>query len=183
MTTGAIFATFSDYQGFIAACRARAAELKIALGSENAADITSLPVGYLAKLLAPHRGKTPAQLRQVGLISLGPVLGLLGVRLAMIEDPTALRRFSARIKPRNEAYVRHTRGDTVHVEVDLATLRKNGADGGRKSRMSMSIAKSRKLARKAAHARYAGGKSAKRSEQARHAALCRWARTRDADPT
>ena len=143
---GRTLAEFSDYAGFHAAMIARARERQIAIGSDNAAYVSGLPSNYLAKLLAPK------PTRRVGMISLAPVLAVLGVRLAMLEDKESISRLAARLKKRNEACV-HT--GAVHVVLSKRFLRKIGAKGGANSRKNLGKRKRRALARKAALARWA----------------------------
>ena len=84
MTEPRVLAEFSDYSGMIAAFRARAAERKIAVSSESASHVAGLTDQYLAKLLAPR------PVRRIGMLSLAPMLGVLGVKLVMVEDEEAL---------------------------------------------------------------------------------------------
>ena len=81
-------ATVHDYDGLIAAIRARSDELQIT--RETLDDASGLHGGYCGKLLSPIPIKT------LGHVSLGPILGALGLALIVVED---LRR-SARSAPR-----------------------------------------------------------------------------------
>jgi hypothetical protein len=95
-----VIGEFSDYNGMIAALRARAAELN--LSGETIDAVSGLPSRYSAKLLGPH------QLRRIGATSLGPFLGALAVRCLIIEDKAALERLRRQARPRNGSFVRAT---------------------------------------------------------------------------
>ena len=92
-----VIGEFSDYNGMIAALRARAAELN--LSGETIDAVSGLPSRYSAKLLGPH------QLRRIGATSLGPFLGALAVRCLIIEDKAALERLRRQARPRNGSFV------------------------------------------------------------------------------
>lgn len=152
-------AVITDYRELIVAFRARAAACNIAIGGSSAAELAGLPDRYIGKLLGPStlgRGKNA---RRVGMISLGPLLGLLGVKLMMVVDPEATERMAGRIVARNESCVRSS---TVHIEISGTKFRKMQAKGGRNSRKYMSQAKASKLGAKAARARWAKGRARKR---------------------
>lgn len=85
MTERRIIAEYCN-SGMLNAMRARARERKIALSSEDTRDVAGLASRYLRELI----GANP--IRRIGAISLGPVLAILGVRLAMIVDADALER-------------------------------------------------------------------------------------------
>lgn len=139
-------AEFVDYPGMLAAMRARAQARRIAVSSENAnCDVGGMPDKYLQKLLGPK------PVRRIGMLSLGPVLGVLGVKLVMIEDESAMRQFGGRLHQRNNNLV-HDAG--VHIVISPRFMRKIGKIGGTNSRKNMGKRKRRKLARKAASARW-----------------------------
>jgi len=65
--------------------------------------VTGLPDGYCAKVLSRNGGATdPRGKRRFGLISLGPVLAGLGLKLAVIEDEEILARFAPLREPRDK---------------------------------------------------------------------------------
>ena len=132
------------YAGLIAAFRARAQERRIAITSADVAKVAGLADYYVAKLLARN------PVKRIGAISLGPLLGVLGVKLIVAEDLDAVARFGSQIKQAN-AGCQHT--DEVKVILSRRLLRKAGALGGRKSRSNMSRAEQIRLARHAAAAR------------------------------
>jgi hypothetical protein len=147
----------NGYAGLVAAFRARAAEQKIAIGGDSVAAVSGLPVAYVAKLLQPRPAK------RLGAISLGPLLGVLGLRLLVCADPIALARFGSKLEKRREAFVH---SEAVHqVVFSRRFLKKIGALGGKNSRANMTAQQARRLARKAAAARWS-----KRKRQNGHSA-------------
>jgi hypothetical protein len=75
----------TDYNGLIAAIRNRADELQVA--GETIDEVAGLPARYSAKLLGPN------QVRRIGAVSLGPLLGALALKLIIVEDEDALRQY------------------------------------------------------------------------------------------
>jgi hypothetical protein len=143
--------THSDgYHGLLSALQARAWERRISLGGAAAAEVAGLPVGYLQKILSPIP-KSRKNVRRIGVASLGPVLGVLGVKLVMFEEREAVERFGSKIPARQERSVRST---AVHIHLSRQFLAKIGAMGGTNSRKNISRRRSRALARKAAAARW-----------------------------
>jgi hypothetical protein len=59
-------------------------------------EITGLPDRYTAKLFGPK------QVRRIGMVSLGPLLQALGLRLVAVEDPEQTAQIADRITPRCE---------------------------------------------------------------------------------
>lgn len=125
--------------------RTRAAERKIAIGSDNSADLAGLPDRYIAKLLGPR------PVKRIGMISLGPLLGLLGVRLVMVEDLIAVEALAGRIIARNESCVR---SGATQFEVSFRFLKKIGALGGKKRAKNLTPRQRSRGARKAALAKW-----------------------------
>jgi hypothetical protein len=85
------------YAGLIAAFRVRAQERRIAITGADVAKVSGLADYYVAKLLARN------PVKRVGMISLGPLLGVLGLKLVVTEDLDAVVRFGSQIKQANEA--------------------------------------------------------------------------------
>ena len=108
------------------------------------------PQGYLSKLI----GAKP--IRRLGMTSFGPVLAGLGLRLLIIEDQAATERLKSRLPPRNSSFVRSV---AVHANVTTRFLRKIGAKGGQNSRKYLGKRLVKRLARKAAAARWRKGAS------------------------
>jgi hypothetical protein len=91
----------NGYAGLIDAMRARTQERKIAISSENFSQLCGLPSYYAVKLLSVH------PVRRIGALSLGPMLGALGMKLIAVEDSEAVARFTSRLPVRQESCV-HT---------------------------------------------------------------------------
>lgn len=160
-----ILATVHDYPGLVTALRARVNQRQISLQSYEVAEVTGLTQGWLAKILAPTGN------RALSLQSLGGVLAVLGVKLLMVEDAEAMRRYGNRIPKRNEAQVR---SGAVQVTISRHFLKKIGAIGGKNSRANMSPTQARRLARKGAFARARSLSPEQRSAIARKAVSARW---------
>lgn len=116
-----VIATFSDYAGMIDAMRARAVERRIAIAGASVAEVSGLPSAYIAKLLSVH------PVRRVGMISLGPLLGVLGVKFVMVEDQEAIAKYSGRIDKRNEKCAHN--GGAVSFTFSRRHMQKIGQKG------------------------------------------------------
>ena len=89
-TPSRVLAEATDYASLLDAFRARAAELGITrLENDQIGGLTS---GHASKLLAP----TP--IKNVGSVSLGPLLGALALKLVVVEDEAMLARITGRIR-------------------------------------------------------------------------------------
>lgn len=112
--------------------------------------IAGVPAGYSSKVLAE------VPLRQLGPDTLGPMVGALAVKLIVVEDPEALAKHTARGDKRVEKYALNAgkHGGAVHFKISLRKLRQNGRKGGANSRKFLGKRMARKLARKAANARW-----------------------------
>jgi len=140
---GRILATVNDYPGMLAALRARAEELRIS--RETIDQVAGLPSGYSGKILGIK------QVRRLNLISLGPVLGALGIKLVMVEDAAALREFGGRSNKRHENRVRNT---VVYFFRNRKEFSEMGKKGGPNSRKYMDKKTASELGRKAIKARW-----------------------------
>jgi hypothetical protein len=141
----------SGYVGLIQAMRARAQELRVALTGESAAQASGLPSCYLAKLLSP----SPVPVRRFGAISLGPLLGILQLKLIVVPDENAERRFGSQLEQRQENCVHHgMHADSVHIVLSHRFMRKIRRKAGLNSRKNLGKRLRRALARKAANARW-----------------------------
>jgi hypothetical protein len=76
----------------LAAIRARRDALNIS--HETIDDLAGLPAGYTSKLLSPD------PIRGIGYMSLGAVLGALGMALIAVEDSAAVTRVHEKWVPR-----------------------------------------------------------------------------------
>jgi hypothetical protein len=143
-----VIADVISYEQMLAALRARVNELQ--LNGERFDEFAGLPRGYLSKLI----GAKP--IRRLGMTSFAPVLAGLGLRLLVIEDNAATERLKNKLPPRNQSYVRSV---AVHTNLTTRFLRKIGAKGGENSRKFLSKRLVKRLARKAANARWKKGAS------------------------
>jgi hypothetical protein len=93
-----VLGTAHDYAELQVLLRAHVETLNV---SREAIDnMAGLPAGYAGKLLAPRPAKT------LGWISMGPVLGALGLSLVVVVDPAAKERHTIRMIGRNKTQVR-----------------------------------------------------------------------------
>lgn len=91
-------ATVRDYAGLIEAIRVRRAELNVTL--EVVDDVAGTCSRYSSKLLCDP------PMKHLGAISLGPILGALGLALVVVEDIETLDRVRSRLTPRKIAQPR-----------------------------------------------------------------------------
>ena len=99
-------AEVTDYPGLLVALRSRADELQVA--RETIDEISGLPARYSGKILGLK------QVRRIGMLSLGPLLGALGVKLIMVEDAAALKLVAGRLRKRAEGCVRSATASASH---------------------------------------------------------------------
>jgi hypothetical protein len=143
-----VIAEFVDYPGMVMAMRQRAQERQLAIGSEAVAAYTGLPANYLAKILAPRL----TAVRRVGMISLGPILAILGVKLVMVEDLQAVALADRRLPKRKNSAVH---SGAIQVVFSRRFMKKIGAIGGKNRRLNMTDEEATRHAKKAASARWA----------------------------
>jgi len=119
----------TTYEDLLNVLRARALERQITVGGEDTSEVSGLPIGYVQKLIGPR------PVRRIGMTSLGPILGVLGLKLIAIEDAEAVRRIGNRLKKRDERLVRAgLRAGSLQVTFSSRAIRKIRSDGG-KARM------------------------------------------------
>jgi hypothetical protein len=157
-----VLATVRNYAELITAIRDRIVELNTT--SEVVDFVAGLPLRYSAKLLAPNPPRT------IGSLSLGPLIGALGLALVVIEDREQLERIRHRLEPCKKKRM-----------PPVASERKKPINGWSQwmqfqRNLSLSAEERSRLARHAARMRWAG--SHRRSRAARIAALARWGRRR-----
>jgi hypothetical protein len=93
-----VIATVDDYHGFVAALRTRIAELGTTCTAVD--ELAGIPDGYLSKCLVPTKDIDPMlTARAFGRHSLGPILGALGLKLAVIVDEEATAKIRPRLAP------------------------------------------------------------------------------------
>jgi hypothetical protein len=90
--TLAPLAIVTDYLGLVTALRRRIVEL--GTGMESVDAVAGLPARYTSKLLSRNY-KT-----SLGQTSMGPILGALGLKLAVLPDDEALAKVIDRLPPR-----------------------------------------------------------------------------------
>jgi hypothetical protein len=146
-----VLASIVDYPSMLFAMRARAAERQIAISSDEAHNVAGLSDRRITQMLSLRTLRNIQSVRRVGIISLGPLLGVLGVKFLMVEDQAAVERFGKRLKVRNNNLCH---GGVVHHAQSIKFLKTIGKKGGR-ARMHTMDAK-------------------RRSASARNAALARW---------
>jgi hypothetical protein len=134
------------YAGLITAFRERAQQRRIAITGENAAKVAGLPDYYIAKLLSVH------PVRRVGMISLGPLLAVLGLKIILAEDKEAVAKFGPQLGSRNQ----------------------NCAHDGVAIRLTFSRRHMQKIGLKGAKVRWAGAR--RRRAVARKGGKARWAK-------
>lgn len=127
----------SDYNQLIDALRARLIELKTSM--QNVDELAGLPANYTAKLLSPMPS------RSLGRVSLGPSLGAMGVKLAVIEDPDA-GKITERLAPAKPG---GRQSNAVLIRLSQRFLQKIGRKGGLNSRKNLTLRRRRILARRA----------------------------------
>jgi hypothetical protein len=153
----------TDYGSLMDTLRARAAVRQIAV-SGDANEIAGLPTGYIQKLIGPR------QVRRIGMMSLGPLLGVLGLKLIAVEDPETIKRFASRTRKRDQRLVRSgIRGDTTKIFLSRRFMSKIQTEGRRVRWEENTTAEQRsELARNLNRIRWA--KWRKRKAQPRRAA-------------
>jgi hypothetical protein len=104
------------------AFRAAAERRKLAVSSPAVSAAAGLPDAYVCKLLSVH------PTRRIGMISLGPLLGVLGVKLLVVEDQEAIARFGNKLTNRTEQCVRNDAAITFKFSRrHMQKIGKNGA--------------------------------------------------------
>ena len=88
----------SGYKGLVETCRARAEELGISRLELDR--LSGLPSGYAAKLLGKEGCKRKKRMWPIGLESM---LGVLGLKVFLIEDEAATKRTLALREPVDRA--------------------------------------------------------------------------------
>jgi hypothetical protein len=143
-----VLAEITDYAQMVTAFRTRAQARHIAITNPAVAEVAGLPDHYIAKLLAVN------PVKRIGMISLGPLLAVLGCRLVLVEDQAALAAYAHRIPVRNEAFAH---GGATTITLSRQFMRKIGRLGAQKrwqAERQRSAAASR-----AAKIRWANGKT------------------------
>lgn len=147
---GETLAEVRDYDQLHAALRARVDALGVTF--ETVDEVAGLPVRYSTKLLSP------VQMKAIGKVSLGPLLGALGLKLIVAVDDEALARIAKRLVPRARSV--GDAGETMPAtkRKRKRSIWKGSSDWGRimKARQLLVIpeSKRKRIARTAARARW-----------------------------
>lgn len=155
-------AIVTDYDGLVAACRARADALNISRDTID--EVAGLPKGYTSKalMIEPFGGKSATggrlSSRNLGRVSLGPMLGALGIALVVVEDAEALAKVSGRMTKRNKSQVRCLNAKPLSIDAveDFKTsyFRTLGAQGGRARIVRTDSLRRKQIAEAGARARW-----------------------------
>ena len=141
-----VIGEFVEYSDFIQTVRNRVAELGI--HGTRFDSLAGWPEGYLSKLTCE------AAPRRVGMQSMGVLLSTIGVKLQMVEDPAGTARLR-RLAPRNPSYVRAMPA-AASIMFSARMLKRIRRLGGQARMAQLTAKERRKLARKAAIARWRG---------------------------
>jgi hypothetical protein len=160
-------AEFTDYDGLRRALVAARKHRNISL--EDLDTFGGGPAGLFGKVLGPRAVK------RLGLQSLGWVLGGLGIRAVLIEDPEAWERIKRRVdfKVRDQAHV--DSADAMHADcVQIRFSRKQMASiqrkGGKASWAKLTAKQRTRKARKMAKARWRKFRARARQRRQTHKA-------------
>jgi hypothetical protein len=143
-----VIAEFSEYAGFIDGLRSRVSELNVAGATVDG--IAGYAAGYTQKLLGVR------QVKRLGMRSMGDLLGALGLKAQLVEDPEAMARVSSRLVQRRQS-VPAAGTHAVHFEVSKRFLRKIAAMGGKARAAKLTPRQRSALGRRLARARWAKG--------------------------
>jgi hypothetical protein len=131
--------TARDYEGLQTILRTRAEALKVS--RETLDEIAGLPRGYGSKVLAP------VPMRKLGPKTLGPMLGVLGLKLDVVEDTDALK-YAARASLRCSSQVRNGSGHRLIKKITWLWSRRKARQMRQKQLSTLSAAARRRIAKK-----------------------------------
>jgi hypothetical protein len=118
MAEARVIGEFINYDGMLAAVRARVNELQI--NGERFDEFAGLPRGYLSKLI----GANPT--RRISMVSMGPLFSALGICCVMIENPSATARLKGRLETNQSNYMRPTYTHVIVTNRKWARIQKLG---------------------------------------------------------
>jgi hypothetical protein len=151
-------ATARTYDELILGLRARADELKISRETIDA--ISGLQSGYASKLLAP------VPIRTLSRVSLGAMLGSLGLKIILVEDAETLQKIEKRLMKRRRR---------LDADAEMPTAKKRKRRGIFKGDQQWGrIMRARATMLRTPE---------QRSAHARKAAKARWRKTRTSRPS
>lgn len=144
--------TARNYQELHALIRARVGSLGVTFETVDA--IAGLPSRYATKLLSP------VPMKAIGKISLGPLLGALGLKLIVAVDDEALARITGRLVQRARNQVGADAGMHTPKRKKKRGVWKGNSQWGKvmaaRRKLVLSESKRTSLARHAARARWRG---------------------------
>lgn len=139
MIAPTVLAVVADYGELIAALRARRDLLR--LNHETIDAVSGLQAGYTSKLMADP------PMKSLGLVSLGPMLGALGLAILVVHDNKALKRVKNRLVPRKYRKKRAPAGIRLFTSENAREMAKRRAEKLSPRRLSQ-------IGRKAARMRW-----------------------------
>jgi hypothetical protein len=144
---GRKLAVVRSYYDLVDAFRRRVTELDT--DYEEVDRVAGYTDTYTSKLLAPRPS------RNFGEVSLGSMLGALGLELHVIENPDATEKAKARLKKRVFKNTVHASGKHyVSFRLSLRSLQRNARKGGRARAQKLTAARRREIASNAAKKRW-----------------------------
>lgn len=143
MSESRVIATVATYDELIDALRERVRELNVSHATLD--DVAGLPARYVSKLLADPAPK------RLGLTSMGPLLGALGVELIVVESADAMRRIANQLDPR-QRQLADGKSAPVVIRLGRRKLKRLASLGGKARAAKLSAKQRRMIARRAGRA-------------------------------
>src|SRR5262245_16498481 len=167
-----VVATAGNYLELVAGFRVRLAELGISYSTLD--EIAGWTDSYSTKVL----GEEP--LRHMGAMALDAMLGAMGLKIALIDDPKRLDRVRnhRHFVPRKHRPRSVAAGAYIAHRVTRSFLKEIGSKGGAATREKLSARRRKAIARNAARAKAAKLSPEQRSASASKAAKARWRKPR-----
>ena len=162
-----VLASVDSFYSLICALRAGFEHRKISPSSKSAAQVAGLPDRWMATVLGPIRNLKARRLQATSFDSL---LGVIGCKLLLVEDPEAWAKVCDRLVEKKPNLVR---ADTTHIELSHRFMQGIRSKGGKARAAKLGKARCQQSARNAALARWADGPAAKRRAKAIVAAQAR----------
>ena len=156
-------ATVTSFDDLHFALRARQNALGISDGS--LADLARLKGGYSAHVL--RRSKRQTSSRTLGKLSLGCVLGGLGLKIVLVEDEDAFAKVRARLVERDTAQFRGGNTCPPGIEPRESVLTLLARAGGHARAAKLSARKRLRISRLAIRARWSKARAGKIGARAR----------------
>lgn len=145
-----LLATVQDYDGLVAALRNRAGELGLTF------ELIDLVAGFTARYASKVLG--PSKTKNIGRMSFDALLGTLGLKVVLIEDPEALAKVQGRFQERHSSKAQGSGearlGKMTLNRVYVPVIREMSRRAAEARRVKIPPEKRRQLARMAARARW-----------------------------